>query len=113
MYSKDIDELEIAPEEVEILVGREMHEIVVVDVREDWELVRGILPGASHVPLSKLNDHLDRWQPDRRYIVYCEHGIRSLDLVAWLVQNKGIDAKSMRGGFAVWQGTVETIDETS
>lgn len=106
MDNSEIDELEIGPEEVETLLGKDHPTIELLDVREDWELTRGMLPEAVHIPMSQLAEYEVQWDANRQYIVYCEHGIRSLDVVLWLAQNKGIKAKSMRGGFAEWHGEV-------
>lgn len=108
MSAKNRDVLEIGPEEVEALLADEDPLVELVDVREDWELARGVLPHAVHIPMSQLIRHQDHWQEDRKYVVYCEHGIRSLDVVVWLAHNKGIAAKSMRGGFAEWHGEIES-----
>lgn len=79
-----------------------------VDVREAWELGRGVLPNAHHRPLSTFiaDDH--RWPADARpIIIYCEHGVRSLDAALWLRQHKNVPAVSMHGGFAEWDGPVQ------
>lgn len=106
MHNDNKDTWEIAPHEVEALLKEQDPQTEIVDVREDYELKRGILPNAVHVPLSKFEENMDRWQPDRRYVIYCEHGIRSMDVVYWLAAKKQIRAKSMRGGFSVWDGPV-------
>ncbi len=113
MRTNDVDELEIAPEDVESLLAKKDPALQLVDVREDWELSRGVLPHAVHIPLSQFAKRQDHWDEDKRYVVYCEHGIRSLDVVVWLANNKGITAKSMRGGFAEWHGEVKTHDGDS
>src|SRR5690606_24231666 len=107
----DIDDLEIDPNSVqEALRTPAGPDAELIDVREDYELARGILPGALHMPLSHFQDFLPHFTPDRKYIIYCEHGVRSLDVAAWLQANKGIHAKSMAGGFAVWTGPVAKHD---
>lgn len=104
MFGDDVEKLEIAPGEVETLLGDLPADMELVDVREGWELTRGILPGAVHIPLSRFQEYFDHWQPGKRYIIYCEHGVRSLDVAIWLAHNKSIAALSMKGGFSVWKG---------
>ena len=106
MDSYELEDLEVGPEEVEPLLGVETDDIEIVDVREEWELVRGVLPGAVHVPLSRFADYVSSFSPVRRYVIYCEHGVRSLHVAEWLQTNLRVRAKSMRGGFAEWQGPV-------
>ncbi len=110
MHNENDDNWEISPDAVESLIAGDLSDLEVVDVREDWELTRGVLPNAVHLPLSKFQDHVAHWQPGRRYVIYCEHGVRSMDVVLWLAQNKSIAAKSMHGGFSVWKGPVAAPD---
>ncbi len=110
MESKDLDELEIGPEEVEPLIGNENHNTDIVDVREESELAGGILPGAIHVPMSRFQEHIPSFTSDRRYVIYCAHGVRSLHVAEWLCANKGVSAKSMRGGFADWNGPIASYN---
>lgn len=108
----DLSGLEIEQAEVERLLPGEAgaEPVMLVDVREQWELVRGVLPGAVHRPMSALGSRDFEWPGDRRVVIYCEHGVRSLDVAVWLRQEKGIAARSMRGGFAVWRGSVAFLE---
>jgi len=103
----EIDQLEVSQEEVAAALDKAPGEACIIDVRETWELARGILPGAVHMPLSHFDDFVSTFEQGQSYIIYCEHGVRSLDVAVWLHSNKGINAKSMRGGFAEWTQQVE------
>jgi rhodanese-related sulfurtransferase len=76
-----------------------------VDVREEFELSRGVLPGARWLPMSSITARVEELDRSRPVVCYCEHGVRSYDVAAWL-QQRGFQAKSMAGGFAEWQGPV-------
>lgn len=104
----DANSLEISPEEVAALLDdpNAAQGLELVDVREGWELVRGVLPGAVHRPMSRLLSSEFPWSAEKRLVVYCEHGVRSLDVVLWLLESKGVQARSMRGGFSEWRGAV-------
>lgn len=108
----DLSDLEVEQPEVEQLLsgGAGAEPVMLVDVREKWELTRGVLPGAVHRPMSAFGSIDFDWPDDRRVIIYCEHGVRSLDVAAWLRQRKGVAARSMRGGFAVWSGSVAFLE---
>lgn len=101
--------LEISPWQVAELLAAGADDILLVDVREEWELARGVLPGAVHRPLSRFAE-FDEWPEARRIVIYCEHGVRSLDVAVWLRRAKNIVAESMHGGFAEWKGPVATFD---
>jgi rhodanese-related sulfurtransferase len=76
-----------------------------VDVRETVELGRGMLPGAVNMPMSEFDRHAGELDKAREIICYCEHGVRSLSVAAYLA-SLGFRARSLRGGFAAWKGAV-------
>lgn len=84
--------------------------IAFIDVRETWEFETRRIEGAHHVPLGTVTAHLDdlanlAMQHDL-LVVYCEHGMRSLD-ATMLLRREGIDqARSMSGGMAAWAATI-------
>lgn len=101
--------LEITPEQVQELLPADPASLTIVDVREADELGRGVLPGAVHIAMSGLAQNLERFQPGHRYVIYCEHGVRSLHVAAWLIRQQ-IDAVSMSGGYAVWSGPTQAYE---
>lgn len=100
---------EVSVDDVKDLYENSDQDVKIVDVREEWELARGILPGAVSVPLSRFAEIKDVIAPGNRIIIYCEHGIRSLDATMWLQNIEGYaNCQSMTGGFARWIGEVES-----
>lgn len=87
-------------------VGR--GEAVLVDVREDDEVRRGMAAPAVWMPTSKVRDGDPDWErfvgslaKERPVYLYCESGGRS-DYVAGVLRARGFDAANL-GGFADWQ----------
>ncbi len=74
---------------------------VVLDVREphEWRQVR--MPGAIHIPMNSLPQHLDQLPKDRPIVVMCAHGSRSYAVAAWLIE-QGYHAANLRGGITQW-----------
>ena len=76
-------------------------ELLLVDTRSADERERdGVLPGATHIPLSVLP-----WRTDelvgRRVCVLCAHGFSS-SLAAALLVELGVDAGDLIGGYGAW-----------
>jgi len=84
--------------------------VKLLDVRESFELERGILPHAIHIAMSQLQSRVSELSHQDHYVVYCEHGVRSLHVAAWLIE-QGFKAESLAGGFAVWTGETEQFVE--
>ena len=80
--------------------------VTLIDVRETWEAEIASLPGALLVPLGTLPDVIGSLDPAGRFVVYCHHGIRSLDALAQL-RSAGLDARHLEGGIDAWAKTVD------
>ena len=104
MTPNDMDAFpeELSPQQVEEWL-RKNPGSVALDVREEFELADGILPGALHLPLSRVPEVTESMShPDQPLILYCQHGIRSLQATRYLRQQGWGRATSMSGGFVEW-----------
>ena len=51
--------------------------VVLIDVRSDQEVAEGVITGARHIPLEKLEDVIAELPKDNEVLVYCANGIRA------------------------------------
>lgn len=79
---------------------------VLLDIREDWEVQLG-RPNLSehimHIPMSQIIHHLASLPKDKTIVVMCAHGIRSVQLVAYLKESSQLDVINMDGAFEQWE----------
>ena len=98
---------EIAPQDVKQISGRG-ESFTLVDVREPWEFDVARIEGARLMPTgdvtSRAHQALD---PQEHIVVYCQHGVRSLNVTSWLRQQGIEKAQSMRGGIDAWSQQVD------
>jgi molybdopterin/thiamine biosynthesis adenylyltransferase/rhodanese-related sulfurtransferase len=83
-----------------------------VDVRNEPELVQGMIPGAIHLPLPEFESRVGAVLPDKRasIVVYCAHGVRSAQAIQVLEQ-MGYEAVShLVGGFSAWKSQGLAVD---
>jgi len=85
---------------VELLLSRERGEtdFTLVDIREEYELFHGFIPGAINLPLSTF-------EPDSlsgEVIVYCQAGVRSEHLLDELTAQGISGVKHYGGGYIDW-----------
>jgi rhodanese-related sulfurtransferase len=85
---------------VELLRLRERGEtdFILVDIREEYELFHGFIPGAINLPLSTF-------EPDAlsgNIILYCQAGVRSEHLLHELAAQGISGVKHYGGGFIDW-----------
>ncbi|MCI0572449.1 MAG: hypothetical protein L0Y66_16970 [Myxococcaceae bacterium] len=100
---------EISPQALaERLRGPAEKRPALLDVRFPHEHAYVALPGSLLVPLPELAEHAEELEAlrEREVVVYCHHGVRSLDGAAYL-QSLGFDACSLRGGIDLYAVTVD------
>jgi rhodanese-related sulfurtransferase len=79
-----------------------------IDVREPWEFAAARIEGSLLMPMgdvpARAHQELD---PDEHLVVLCHHGVRSINVTAWL-RNQGFEqAQSLRGGIDAWSAEVD------
>jgi rhodanese-related sulfurtransferase len=99
---------EISPQEVKAKLDRK-DDFRLIDVREPWEFERSYIDGAKLMPMgdvpSRAHQELD---PEDHIIVICHHGVRSMNVTAWLRQQGFEKAQSMRGGIDAWSRSIDS-----
>lgn len=78
---------------------------LVLDVREDNELVNGRIPGSRHIPLGILQkrmEDIERFK-ESPVLVVCRSGSRSAVAASHLVRAGFTDVINLRGGIEAWQ----------
>ena len=98
---------EIDPESVQRM-SKGGERFTLVDVREPWEFDAARIEGAKLMPMgdvaSRAHQELD---PEDHIVVYCHHGVRSMNVTAWLRQQGFEKAQSMAGGIDAWSRRVD------
>ena len=99
---------EITPEELNTALGQRDSHIVVLDVREPWEFEIAKIEGSRHIPMgdipARFNEELD---PEDHIAVVCHHGVRSMNVTAWLRQQGFEKAQSLAGGIDRWARQID------
>lgn len=76
--------------------------VLLVDVRNDDEVARGIIKGALHIQLSMLPLQYDKLMDAHSVVFYCHSGVRSAHAADFAV-SKGIkDVFNLIGGVVAW-----------
>ncbi len=80
---------------------------VVVDVRDTAERTPdATIPGAVHIPLDSLREHLDQI-PAGPVVVFCAAGVRGHTAARILAQH-GRDVRNLDGGIRTWSAGIRT-----
>lgn len=90
----------------EVLELLEDPNISIIDVREDFEVNLGTIPGAKHIPLGELPTRFQELDKDKKQILICRSGNRS-EVATHFLSEQGYDAYNMIGGMIYWDGEIE------
>lgn len=99
-------DFEINPEQVRELRERG-EKFVLLDVREPWEVETARIEGSTLIPMDQVPARQQELDPEEHIVVYCHHGVRSLNVTAWLRQQGFEKVQSMRGGIHRWSRFVD------
>lgn len=82
---------------------KERDDVVVLDVREQWEYDEGHIPGVVHIPMNDVPARLNEIPTDQTVIVSCRSGNRSGQVTNFLRDQGFENVHNMDGGILAWQ----------
>ena len=106
MTADPLANIEIEPREVSRLLASGQ-KFLFVDVRESWEYDISRIEGSVLIPLREIPASVPRLSESMQLILFCHHGIRSLDAATWLRMQGIQGARSMSGGIDRWAKEID------
>lgn len=99
---------EVTPRETKQLLD-DKAEFVLIDCRLPPEVAVTRIDGGELIPLQQIQQHAERLKElhDKKIVVYCRSGGRSLQFAQILKRNGFHDVKSMAGGILLWNRDVD------
>ena len=98
MPFRDLD-----PEEVQQALQDEP-ELKLLDVRTQYEHDKYHLPDSTLIPIQEIQERSGELDAKEHWLVYCEHGRRSVMVCEFLAQLGFEKLTNLRGGMAHWIG---------
>lgn len=105
MFFRSRSESQLTPKEVVELIKSDP-QVTLLDVREPSERALASL-GGLFIPLGELKLRWEELPKDRPIIVYCHHGVRSLQAVGMLKHAGLTDVRNLKGGIDLWSLEVD------
>jgi rhodanese-related sulfurtransferase len=99
--------MEITPQEVQrrLSAGEKLR---LIDVREPFEFQQARIEGAELIPMRSIPNALALFEEEENPIVlFCHHGMRSLQVAGWLREQGVGNCTSMSGGIDRWSLEVD------
>ena len=88
----------ILPRELDEL---DMDKHIILDAREEFEVLAGKINGSVNIPLSTIRDRMDEIDKSKTIVTYCAVGQRSY-LAARILKQNGYKVLNLAGGFPAY-----------
>ncbi len=97
----------ISVEQLKQLVDNKA-DMVLLDVREEYEYELCALPNALLIPMNSIPENLEKIPKNKPVLVYCHHGMRSASVINYLETKAGFDNLSnLTGGIHAWAVAID------
>lgn len=100
---------EIKPADVKKRLGQG-EKILLIDVREQNEHQICRINGAPLIPMRTVPERIQEIESladEALLVVFCHHGVRSLNTVSWLRKQGVENCVSMAGGIDAWSAEID------
>ena len=74
-----------------------------LDVRNQDEFIKGNIPNSINIPLPILRDNLNKLDPNKPIILYCQKGLRGYIARLILKHKHFKQVSSLAGGYKIWK----------
>ena len=109
--SETILAIETSPQDIQRRIDAG-EPLTLIDVREPEEFAITRIEGATLIPMRNIPANLQQLEAkadETTLIVFCHHGVRSLNVVHWLREQGVTACQSMAGGIDAWSALVDTV----
>jgi len=83
-------------------------EVILVDVREQWEFDICQIKGAILMPMSEIAISYLNLNKDSKIALYCHSGIRSMHVADFLLSKDFASISNLQGGIDAWAQEIDT-----
>lgn len=97
---------EISPNQLQQWLS-EKKPFILLDVREQDEVLVAALPYHMHIPMNLIPIRQNEIPDDLPIVIYCHHGMRSLQVALYLSENGFDDVYNLSGGIDAWSLMVD------
>lgn len=98
-------------EEVKEIYDQNEPRPIIIDVREHEEYVHGHIPKVPLIPMSQIENLIQDFDPNEKYILVCRSGRRSHEVAKFFKDNGIDDVSNYTGGMLEWEGPIEVGEQ--
>ena len=98
---------QLSPQELKQKLDAKANNLVVLDVREPWELNVCALPGSLTSPMREVPARAGELPKAAELVIMCHHGVRSQQVALYLERVGFEKLSNLAGGIAAWARDVD------
>ena len=102
---------QLAVEDLLPLCAAQASRVLLLDVREPWEVATAALTidgvTTACIPMNEVPQRLDELDPSQFIVCLCHHGMRSLQVVAFLSRQGYPTVYNLAGGIDAWSTQID------
>jgi len=87
------------------------NDVILVDVREQWEFDICLISGAILIPMGEIAISYVNLNKDSKIALYCHSGIRSMHVADFLLSKGFQSLVNLQGGIDAWAQEIDTTIE--
>ncbi len=84
-------------------------QVVLLDIREPFELEIAALPFARHVPMREIPTNLAQLERDVPLVIMCHSGARSRYVAEFLIGSGFDNVFNLKGGIDAWSTEIDPL----
>ncbi len=96
-----------APQLAEWIKDESRKKPVLLDVREPWEFQTCHIDGAVLIPMQTVPARQEELDPEAPIVCICHHGMRSMQVAAFLERQGFTQVSNLTGGVHAWSQQVD------
>lgn len=104
---QDAAPLELSVADTKRLLDERLGDVELIDVREPHEVELCSIPGARHIPMRQIPEHVGVLSKDKHLLIHCHHGGRSLRVTQYLRANGYAAVSNVAGGIDAWSQEID------
>ena len=81
---------------------------LLIDVREPWEFEICQLPDSTNIPMGQIPQYLETIRQAQECVIICHHGVRSMNVIQYLLQQNIEHLINLDGGVDAWAREVDS-----
>ena len=102
---------EIIPSDASTLLDTSgQADCLLLDCRTEEEYSIAKIAQSKLIPMQEIPERLAELEPwkQKRLVVHCHHGVRSLRVAKWLREHGFDNAQSLKGGIEAWRNQIDS-----